>query len=81
MTASAGGRSSPGFTRWGAGRRPSDCPPGGARRNGRSSSSTGTWSSTPGHFYDFEGGPHLVLSLIVEPDVFARGLERLETLL
>src|SRR5439155_22945716 len=35
----------------------------------------------PGHFYDFEGGPHLVLSLIVEPDVFARGLERLETLL
>ena len=35
----------------------------------------------PGHFYDFESGPHLVLSLIVEPEVFARGLERLEALL
>jgi aspartate/methionine/tyrosine aminotransferase len=35
----------------------------------------------PGHFYDFQFGPVIVLSLIVQPGVFARGLEPLETLL
>lgn len=29
----------------------------------------------PGHFYDFETGEHLVLSLIVEPPGFAAGVE------
>jgi alanine-synthesizing transaminase len=35
----------------------------------------------PGHFYDTEGGAFVVLSLIVEPAVFAAGLERLASLL
>ena len=34
----------------------------------------------PGHFYDFESGAHLVLSLIVEPRVLAEGLARIEAL-
>ena len=29
----------------------------------------------PGHFYDFAAGEHLVLSLIVEPETFAAGLD------
>jgi len=35
----------------------------------------------PGHFYDLDGGPHLVLSLIAEPRAWATGLERLGDLL
>ncbi len=31
----------------------------------------------PGHFYDFAGDGHLVLSLITEPDNFRTGVERL----
>jgi aspartate/methionine/tyrosine aminotransferase len=31
----------------------------------------------PGHFYDFAGEGHLVLSLITEPDVFREGVARL----
>lgn len=31
----------------------------------------------PGHFYDFAGDGHLVLSLITEPDRFRTGVERL----
>jgi alanine-synthesizing transaminase len=31
----------------------------------------------PGHFYDLAGGSHLVVSLIVEPRVFAQGIARL----
>lgn len=31
----------------------------------------------PGHFYDFPGEGHLVLSLITEPDVFREGVSRL----
>jgi aspartate/methionine/tyrosine aminotransferase len=31
----------------------------------------------PGHFYDFAGEGHLVLSLIAEPDVFREGIARL----
>lgn len=31
----------------------------------------------PGHFYDFAGEGHLVLSLIAEPDVFAEGVSRI----
>ena len=34
----------------------------------------------PGHFYDFEGGCFLVLSLIVAPDRFGRALEVIEAL-
>ena len=34
----------------------------------------------PGHFFDFEDEGHLVVSLIVEPEPFAAGLERLEAL-
>lgn len=34
----------------------------------------------PGHFYDFDHGAHLVLSLIVGPHEFAEGLARLESL-
>lgn len=34
----------------------------------------------PGHFYEFEGGAYLVLSLIVEPQRLAEGLDRLEAL-
>jgi aspartate/methionine/tyrosine aminotransferase len=34
----------------------------------------------PGHFYDFDGDGHLVLSLIVHPDEFRRGLARIEEL-
>jgi aspartate/methionine/tyrosine aminotransferase len=29
----------------------------------------------PGHFYDFDADGHLVVSLIVEPDTFARGID------
>lgn len=32
----------------------------------------------PDHFYDLEGGAHVVLSLIVEPDTLEEGLGRLE---
>jgi hypothetical protein len=32
----------------------------------------------PGHFYDFDSEPFAVVSLIVEPAAFDRGLERLE---
>jgi len=35
----------------------------------------------PGHFYDFERGAHAVVSLIVEPDTFDRGLGELERLI
>jgi aspartate/methionine/tyrosine aminotransferase len=35
----------------------------------------------PGHFYDFAEEGYLVLSLLVAPRDFERGLERLETLL
>jgi len=35
----------------------------------------------PGHFFDVEGGAHLVLSLIVEPQAFSAGLEALGTLI
>lgn len=35
----------------------------------------------PGHFYDLEGEAHLVLSLMPEPGVLRRGLERLADLL
>ncbi len=31
----------------------------------------------PGHFYDFAGDGHLVLSLITEPDIFREGIGRL----
>jgi len=31
----------------------------------------------PGHFYDLEGGAHVVVSLIVEPRVFGEGIARL----
>ena len=31
----------------------------------------------PGHFYDFPGDGHLVLSLITEPQIFRRGIARL----
>lgn len=31
----------------------------------------------PGHFYDFTGGQQLVLSLLVEPRLFAEGIRRL----
>jgi aspartate/methionine/tyrosine aminotransferase len=31
----------------------------------------------PGHFFDFAGEGHLVLSLITEPDVFREGVLRL----
>jgi aspartate/methionine/tyrosine aminotransferase len=34
----------------------------------------------PGHFYEMEGGAHLVLSLIVEPQQLVEGLARLEAL-
>ncbi len=34
----------------------------------------------PGHFYEFEGGAYLVLSLIVEPQRLAEGLDRIEAL-
>jgi len=34
----------------------------------------------PGHFYEMEGGAHLVLSLIVEPRALEEGLARLEAL-
>lgn len=34
----------------------------------------------PGHFYDLEGGCFLVLSLIVEPEVFDRGMDGIEAL-
>ena len=34
----------------------------------------------PGHFYDLEGGCFLVLSLIVEPEVFERGMAAIEAL-
>jgi aspartate/methionine/tyrosine aminotransferase len=34
----------------------------------------------PGHFYDFENGAFLVLSLIVPPETFARGVDRIEAL-
>jgi hypothetical protein len=33
----------------------------------------------PGHFYELEGGAHLVVSLIVEPRAFGEGLARLES--
>ncbi len=35
----------------------------------------------PGHFYDLEGEPFIVVSLIVPPATFAAGLARLEALL
>jgi aspartate/methionine/tyrosine aminotransferase len=35
----------------------------------------------PGHFYDLDFGPVVVISLIVQPREFALGLERLEALL
>jgi alanine-synthesizing transaminase len=35
----------------------------------------------PGHFYDFDDEAHLVASLIVEPETFAAGLDRLAALL
>lgn len=35
----------------------------------------------PGYFYDIAGGPHVVVSLLTQPDVFARGIERLLALL
>jgi aspartate/methionine/tyrosine aminotransferase len=31
----------------------------------------------PGHFYDFAGDGHLVLSLITEPEIFRLGISRL----
>ncbi len=31
----------------------------------------------PGHFYDFAGDGHLVLSLITEPEIFRKGITRL----
>jgi DNA-binding transcriptional MocR family regulator len=31
----------------------------------------------PGHFYDFEGDAHLVVSLIVEPARLEQGAERM----
>jgi hypothetical protein len=31
----------------------------------------------PGYFYDFDGGPYAVLSLITPPDELDRGLEAL----
>jgi aspartate/methionine/tyrosine aminotransferase len=31
----------------------------------------------PGYFYDFEGPPHVVLSLLPRPDVFQLGIQRL----
>jgi aspartate/methionine/tyrosine aminotransferase len=31
----------------------------------------------PGHFYDFAGEGHLVLSLITEPDILREGIARL----
>lgn len=34
----------------------------------------------PGHFYDMAGEPHLVVSLIVPPEVFASGIEVIEEL-
>jgi len=34
----------------------------------------------PGHFYDFESEPYVVISLIVEPGTLDRGLARLEEL-
>jgi alanine-synthesizing transaminase len=34
----------------------------------------------PGHFYDLDRGSHIVVSLIVEPDVFDRGMTALEQL-
>ena len=34
----------------------------------------------PGHFYDFDSEPFLVMSLIVEPGTLDRGLARLEEL-
>ena len=33
----------------------------------------------PGYFFDLEGGPYLVVSLLTEPDTFAEGLRRLNT--
>ena len=35
----------------------------------------------PGHFYDLEGGEFLAVSLIVEPEVLAMGLDALAALL
>lgn len=35
----------------------------------------------PGHFYELEGGVHLVVSLIVEPQTFAEGCHRLGLLI
>jgi alanine-synthesizing transaminase len=35
----------------------------------------------PGHFYDFNFGPVIVVSLIAQPGAFSRGLEKLESLL
>ena len=35
----------------------------------------------PGHFYSFDEEPRLVVSLIVEPRVFAEGLARMESLI
>ncbi len=37
----------------------------------------GNVSVHPGHFYDFAGEGHLVLSLITEPDIFREGVGRL----
>jgi aspartate/methionine/tyrosine aminotransferase len=34
----------------------------------------------PGHFYDFDGEAYLIVSLIVEPDVFSEGMSRIEAL-
>jgi alanine-synthesizing transaminase len=31
----------------------------------------------PGHFYDFPGDGHLVLSLITDPAIFSKGLTKL----
>jgi alanine-synthesizing transaminase len=31
----------------------------------------------PGYFYDLQGGPHIVLSLLPEPQVFADGMQRI----
>ena len=33
----------------------------------------------PGYFFDLEGGPYLVVSLLTKPDTFAEGLRRLNT--
>ena len=33
----------------------------------------------PGYFFDLEGGPYLVVSLLTNPDTFAEGLRRLNT--